>query len=105
MPGREERHERPEIIAKRDPEIGDRSCLNRQSEVHPKRKPQSGPKASGHPGGPGAYLGVAFGDYLGAFAPFFSSRHVIASIPLRVRTWQPKTVSSPGFPLSRCCRP
>ena len=32
--------------------------------------------------GPVAYLGVAFGDYLGAFVPFFSSRHVIASIAL-----------------------
>ena len=27
-----------------------------------------------------AYLGVAFGEYLGAFLPFFSSKHTIASI-------------------------
>jgi basic amino acid/polyamine antiporter, APA family len=32
--------------------------------------------------GPVAYLGVAFGDYLGAFVPFFSSKHAIASIAL-----------------------
>ena len=31
--------------------------------------------------GANAYLGVAFGEYLGAFVPFFSSTHVIASIP------------------------
>ena len=32
--------------------------------------------------GANAFLGVAFGEYLGAFVPFFSSSHVIASIPL-----------------------
>ena len=32
--------------------------------------------------GANAYLGVAFGEYLGAFMPFFSSTHVIASIPV-----------------------
>lgn len=32
--------------------------------------------------GANAYLGVAFGEYLGAFVPFFSSTRVIASIPL-----------------------
>jgi APA family basic amino acid/polyamine antiporter len=30
--------------------------------------------------GANAYLGVAFGEYLGAFMPFFSSTHTIASI-------------------------
>ena len=46
--------------------------------------------------GPVAYLGVAFGDYLGAFVPFFSSAHVIASIPLGVWTWQPNTAQARG---------
>jgi APA family basic amino acid/polyamine antiporter len=32
--------------------------------------------------GANAYLGVAFGEYLGAFIPFFSSKHTIASIPM-----------------------
>ena len=32
--------------------------------------------------GANAYLGVAFGEYLGAFIPFFSSTRVIASIPV-----------------------
>ena len=32
--------------------------------------------------GANAYLGVAFGEYLGAFVPFFSSTRVIASIPV-----------------------
>ena len=43
-----------------------------------------------------AFLGVAFGEYLGAFAPFFSSSHVIASIPLGPWTWQPKTAQLAG---------
>jgi APA family basic amino acid/polyamine antiporter len=37
-----------------------------------------------------AFLGVAFGSYLGAFFPFFSPTHVVASIP---EGWR-----------SRCCR-
>jgi APA family basic amino acid/polyamine antiporter len=46
--------------------------------------------------GPVAYLGVAFGDYLGAFVPFFSSRHVIASIALGPWTWEPNTAQLAG---------
>ena len=46
--------------------------------------------------GPVAYLGVAFGDYLGAFVPFFSSTHVIASIPLGFWTWEPNTAQLAG---------
>lgn len=46
--------------------------------------------------GPVAYLGVAFGDYLGAFVPFFSSRNVIASVPLGLWTWQPNTAQLAG---------
>ena len=46
--------------------------------------------------GPVAYLGVAFGDYLGAFVPFFSSRHVIASIPMGPWTWEPNTAQLAG---------
>jgi basic amino acid/polyamine antiporter, APA family len=46
--------------------------------------------------GPVAYLGVAFGDYLGAFVPFFSSTHVIASIALGPWTWQPNTAQLAG---------
>jgi len=47
-------------------------------------------------GGPIAYLGVAFGNYLGAFVPFFSSEHVIASIPLGLWTWQANTAQLAG---------
>ncbi len=43
-----------------------------------------------------AYLGVAFGDYLGAFVPFFSSTHVIASMSFGVWTWQPNTAQLAG---------
>lgn len=46
--------------------------------------------------GANAYLGVAFGEYLGAFIPFFSSTHVIASIPLGPWTWQPNTAQLAG---------
>ena len=46
--------------------------------------------------GPIAYLGVAFGDYLGAFVPFFSSGHKIASIPLGPWTWEPNTAQLAG---------
>ena len=42
--------------------------------------------------GANAYLGVAFGEYLGTFVPFFSSTHAIASIHLGAWTWQPNTV-------------
>jgi APA family basic amino acid/polyamine antiporter len=46
--------------------------------------------------GPVAYLGVAFGDYLGAFVPFFSSAHPIASIPIGRWTWAPTTAQLAG---------
>jgi APA family basic amino acid/polyamine antiporter len=46
--------------------------------------------------GPVAYLGVAFGDYLGAFVPFFSSTHLIAAIPIGPWTWQPNTAQLAG---------
>ena len=46
--------------------------------------------------GANAYLGVAFGEYLGAFVPFFSSTNIIASIPLGPWTWQPNTVQLAG---------
>ncbi len=46
--------------------------------------------------GPVAYLGVAFGDYLGAFVPFFSSTHVIASISFGFWTWQPNSAQLAG---------
>ncbi len=34
-----------------------------------------------------AALGVAFGEYLGSFLPFFSTRHILASVPLGAWTW------------------
>jgi basic amino acid/polyamine antiporter, APA family len=34
-----------------------------------------------------AALGVAFGEYLGSFLPFFLTRHVLASLPLGGWTW------------------
>lgn len=34
-----------------------------------------------------ATLGVGFGEYLGAFLPFFSTKHVIFSLPLGAWTW------------------
>ena len=46
--------------------------------------------------GANAYLGVAFGEYLGAFMPFFSSTRVIASIPVGAWTWEPNTVQLAG---------
>ena len=46
--------------------------------------------------GANAYLGVAFGEYLGAFMPFFASTHVIASIPVGAWTWQPNTAQLAG---------
>jgi APA family basic amino acid/polyamine antiporter len=46
--------------------------------------------------GPNAYLGVAFGEYLGAFLPFFSSTHTIASIPIGPWTWEPNTAQLAG---------
>src|SRR6476619_3559258 len=46
--------------------------------------------------GANAYLGVAFGEYLGAFIPFFSSTRVIASIPVGAWTWEPNTAQLAG---------
>lgn len=46
--------------------------------------------------GANAFLGVAFGEYLGAFVPFFSSTHVIASISLGPWQWQPNTAQLAG---------
>jgi basic amino acid/polyamine antiporter, APA family len=37
--------------------------------------------------GGNAALGVAFGEYLGSFLPFFSTRHVLFSAPLGSWTW------------------
>src|SRR5262245_50604924 len=42
--------------------------------------------------GGNAFLGVAFGEYLGAFVPFFSSTRVIVSIPVGPWTWAPNSV-------------
>lgn len=46
--------------------------------------------------GPVAYLGVAFGEYLGVFVPFFSSGSAIASVPLGRWTWEPNTAQLAG---------
>jgi APA family basic amino acid/polyamine antiporter len=46
--------------------------------------------------GANAYLGVAFGEYVGAFLPFFSSTHAIASIPVGAWRWEPNTVQLAG---------
>ena len=46
--------------------------------------------------GANAFLGVAFGEYLGAFLPFFSSTHAIASIPVGPWTWQPNSAQLAG---------
>ena len=46
--------------------------------------------------GANAFLGVAFGEYLGAFIPFFSSKHAIASIPIGPWTWSPNTAQLAG---------
>ncbi len=34
-----------------------------------------------------AALGVAFGEYLGSFLPFFATRHILLSVPLGSWTW------------------
>lgn len=47
-------------------------------------------------GGANAYLGVAFGEYLGAFVPYFSSAHAVAAIPLGPWMWQPNTAQLAG---------
>ncbi len=47
--------------------------------------------------GANAYLGVAFGEYLGAFLPFFSSTHTIASIPIGPWMWEPNTAQLAGM--------
>jgi basic amino acid/polyamine antiporter, APA family len=46
--------------------------------------------------GANAYLGVAFGEYLGAFVPFFSSSHSLAAIPMGPWTWSPTTAQLAG---------
>jgi basic amino acid/polyamine antiporter, APA family len=46
--------------------------------------------------GAAAFLGVAFGEYLGTFIPFFSSTHTIASIPLGPWIWKPNTAQLAG---------
>jgi APA family basic amino acid/polyamine antiporter len=46
--------------------------------------------------GANAYLGMAFGEYLGAFLPFFSTTHTIASIPVGPWTWEPNTTQLAG---------
>ena len=47
--------------------------------------------------GANAYLGVAFGEYLGAFLPYFSSTNIIASIPLGGWTLQLNTAQLAGM--------
>ncbi len=47
--------------------------------------------------GSAAYLGVAFGEYLGVFLPFFSSKHVLASVAIGPWTWQPNTAQMAGL--------
>jgi APA family basic amino acid/polyamine antiporter len=34
-----------------------------------------------------AALAAGFGEYLGGFLPFFSTKHVLASVPIGTRTW------------------
>ena len=46
--------------------------------------------------GANAYLGVAFGEYLGAFSPFFGATHTIASIPIGPWRWEPNTAQLAG---------
>ncbi len=53
--------------------------------------------------GPVAYLGVALGDYLGAFVPFFSSTRTIASIPVGPWTWEPNTAQLAGVSVCSIC--
>lgn len=47
--------------------------------------------------GANAYLGVALGEYLGAFVPFVSTSHILASIPLGPWTWAPNTAQLAGM--------
>ncbi len=54
--------------------------------------------------GANAYLGVAFGEYLGVFIPFFSSTHAIASIPVGAGRGSRTPHNSRECPRSRCCR-
>lgn len=46
--------------------------------------------------GANAYLGVAFGEYLGAFVPCVSSTRVIASVPIGPWMWQPTSAQMAG---------
>ena len=46
--------------------------------------------------GANAFLGVAFGEYLGAFIPFFSSTHTVASIPVGSWAWKLNTAQLAG---------
>jgi APA family basic amino acid/polyamine antiporter len=46
--------------------------------------------------GGAAYLGVAFGEYLGVFIPFFSSKNVLASVAIGPWLWQPTTAQLAG---------
>lgn len=46
--------------------------------------------------GGAAYVGVAFGEYLGVFIPFFSSKHVLASVPVGPWLWEPNTAQLAG---------
>jgi APA family basic amino acid/polyamine antiporter len=47
--------------------------------------------------GANAYLGVAFGEYLGAFVPFFSSTRVVVSIPVGASPWELNAVQLAGL--------
>ncbi len=42
------------------------------------------------------YLAVAFGEYLGAYLPYFSSKHVLATIALGPWIWEPNTAQLAG---------
>lgn len=46
--------------------------------------------------GANAYLGMAFAEYLGAFVPFSSSTHLLASIRVGSLTWEPNAVQLVG---------
>lgn len=46
--------------------------------------------------GANAFLGAAFGEYLGAFIPFFGSAHVVASVPIGPWTWTLNTAQLAG---------
>lgn len=43
-----------------------------------------------------AYVGVAFGEYLGAFVPSISTTHVVFALPLGAWTWQINAVQLVG---------